>query len=42
MNKELHHVKSEDVLQCNDSVKVKTKEYIRNYMKKFDDVYKRS
>lgn len=42
MMKELQHVKSEDVLQCNDSVKVKTKEYIRSYMKKYDTVYKRS
>ncbi|KAK3708092.1 hypothetical protein QZH41_019178 [Actinostola sp. cb2023] len=42
MNKELQHVKSEEVLQCNDSVKVKTKEYICAYMKKFEAVYKRS
>ncbi|XP_031552066.1 histone-lysine N-methyltransferase SETD2-like [Actinia tenebrosa] len=41
MTKELQHVKSEEFLQCNDSVKVKTKEYIRSYMKKFDEMYKR-
>lgn len=40
--KELHHLKDEETLQCNDSVKIKTKEYIRSYMKKFGPVYKRT
>ena len=40
--KELSHLKDEETLQCNDSVKIKTKEYIRSYMKKFGPVYKRS
>lgn len=40
--KELSHLKSEETLQCNDSVKIKTKEYIRTYMKKFGPVYKRT
>lgn len=40
--KELSHLKSEETLHCNDSVKIKTKEYIRTYMKKFGPVYKRT
>ena len=40
--KELSHLKDEETLQCNDSVKIKTKEYIRSYMKKFGPVYKRT
>ena len=31
----MSHLKEDDSLQCNDSVKIKTKEYIKNYMKKF-------
>ncbi|EDO43764.1 predicted protein, partial [Nematostella vectensis] len=42
MMKELQHVKSAESLQCNDSVKVKTKDYIRSYMKKFGPVYQRT
>jgi len=40
--KELSRLKDEEMLQCNDSVKIKTKEYIRTYMKKFGPVYKRT
>ena len=42
LSKEMSHLKDDDTLQCNDSVKIKTKEYIKNYMKKFGPVYKRS
>lgn len=42
LTKELSHLKDEETLQCNDSVKIKTKEYIRSYMKKFGPVYKRT
>ena len=41
LNKEMSHLKEDDSLQCNDSVKIKTKEYIKNYMKKFGPEYKR-
>lgn len=40
MVKELNRLKDESQLACNDSVKIKTKEYIRNYMQKFGPVYK--
>lgn len=42
MVKELSRLKEEDGLACNDSVKIKTKEYIRHYMQKFGPVYKAS
>ena len=42
LNKEMSHLKEDDSLQCNDSVKIETKEYIKNYMKKFGAEYKRS
>ena len=42
MVKELSRIKDESTLACNDSVKIKTKEYIRNYMQKFGPVYKPS
>ena len=42
MMKEIQHIKNENDLQCSDSVKIKTKEYIRNYMSKFGSVYRRS
>lgn len=42
MMKELGRVKSDEELECNDSVKIKVKEYIRNYMKKFGQFYIRS
>ncbi|XP_028393284.1 histone-lysine N-methyltransferase SETD2-like isoform X2 [Dendronephthya gigantea] len=42
MVKELSRNKDESTLACNDSVKIKTKEYIRNYMQKFGPVYKPS
>ena len=42
LNKEMSRLKEDDSLQCNDSVKIKTKEYIKNYMKKFGAEYKRS
>ena len=38
----MSHLKEDDSLQCNDSVKIETKEYIKNYMKKFGAEYKRS
>ena len=41
LNKEMSHLKEDDSLQCNDSVKIETKEYIKNYMKKFGPEYKR-
>ena len=41
LNKEMSHLKEDDSLQCNDSVKIKTKEYIKNYMKKVGPEYKR-
>lgn len=40
--KEIQRIKGEERLICNDSVKVKVKEYIRNYMKKFGPCYIRS
>ncbi|KAK2495114.1 hypothetical protein MC885_007787 [Smutsia gigantea] len=40
MNKELKHCKSPEDLECNDSVKHKTKEYMKKYMQKFGAVYK--
>lgn len=40
--KERQRIGNEELLNCNDSVKVKVKEYIRNYMKKFGAVYIRS
>ena len=40
--KERQRVGKEEMLTCNDSVKIKVKEYIRNYMKKFGAVYIRS
>lgn len=40
--KELFRLKDESGLACNDSVKIKTKEYIRQYMHKFGPVYKAS
>ena len=42
MVKELGRLKDESTLACNDSVKIKTKEYIRNYMQKFGPVFKPS
>ena len=42
LNKEMSHLKEDDSLKCNDSVKIETKEYIKNYMKKFGPEYKRS
>ena len=42
LNKEMSLLKEDDSLQCNDSVKIETKEYIKNYMKKFGPEYKRS
>ena len=42
LNKEMSHLKEDDSLQCNDSVKIETKEYIKNYKKKFGAEYKRS
>jgi len=40
--KERQRVGKEEMLTCNDSVKIKVKEYIRNYMKKFGALYIRS
>lgn len=40
--KERQRIGNEELLNCNDSVKLKVKEYIRNYMKKFGAVYIRS
>jgi len=40
--KERQRIGGEEHLACNDSVKVKVKEYIRNYMKKFGALYIRS
>ena len=42
MMKEIARIKNEELLECNDSVKVKVKEYIRGYMKKFGPYYVRS
>ena len=42
LNKEMSLLKEDDSLQCNDSVKIETKEYIKNYKKKFGAEYKRS
>ncbi len=42
MMKELARVKADEELECNDSVKIKVKEYIRNYMKKYGEFYIRS
>ncbi|XP_065656166.1 histone-lysine N-methyltransferase SETD2 isoform X2 [Hydra vulgaris] len=40
--KEIQRIKNEELLVCNDSVKIKVKDYIRNYMKKFGPFYIKS
>jgi len=38
--KEVKYCKHNEDLACTDSVKLKTKEYIKKYMSKIGDVYK--
>ena len=40
--KEAFHKKGYENVDFNESVKTKTKEYIRNYMKKFGPIYTRT
>lgn len=39
--KELKHCQNVEELSCNESVKVKAKDFIRKYMAKFGEVYLR-
>jgi len=41
MLKELKHCQGVDDLQCNDSVKVKARDFIKKYMAKFGEEYTR-
>lgn len=41
MLKELKHCKHIEDLTCNESVKSKSKEFIKKYMAKFGDTYSR-
>ena len=42
MTKELKHCNRIEDLRCSESVKKKTTEYVRKYMLKFGENYKRS
>lgn len=42
MLKELKHCQSVDDLQCNDSVKVKARDFVKKYMAKFGPEYERA
>ena len=42
MTKELKHCPRIEDLKCNERVKKKTSEYVRKYMPKFGEEYKRS
>lgn len=42
MQKELKHCTRIEDLKCSDSVKKKTAEFVRKYMSKFGEAYKKS